>query len=449
MKRITLLFLIPVAMGLLCMAKPGKSGKPAATKELYLPVKIGEVPKGNDFNDPASRFCYSRSAQTNNVAVFWDVAFGPGDPMNFADTLKRFDLNGMLAECDRFYKYYTDELRFLDRGRSLADKYKMITLVICDDDNTVYGGGEADTVGMTWMRPVRMKSHPYCALAHELSHSFQYIARADGSEIRGRVAYGEMTSQWMLSHVYPDWMTIENYHWRDLMKKTHYGLFHETNMYHSPYILEYWGYRHGDPIVGRIWRETRRDEDMIMAYKRITGITQEQFNAEAYDQAARLITYDIPRIEKVARRYANQHSCKLESVSGGWYRIARDRCPQNYGYNGIRLNAPADGTEITLQFKGLAGQEGYNAVKTDKAGWRYGFLAVDTDGKRTYGEMGSDPDGSLKFTTPKDTQYLWLVVMGAPTEHWERPRPKSGEADEEWPYQIKLDGTVPHAYVMN
>jgi hypothetical protein len=34
---------------------------------------------------------------------------------------------------------------------------------------------------------------------------------------------------------------------------------------------------------------------------------------------------------------------------------------------------------------------------------------------------------------------LWLVVSGAPTEHWVKGR--GDNKDEQWPYQIRLTGT--------
>lgn len=37
--------------------------------------------------------------------------------------------------------------------------------------------------------------------------------------------------------------------------------------------------------------------------------------------------------------------------------------------------------------------------------------------------------------------YLWLVVMGAPEEHWMNPSPESREKDAQWPYRIRLKGT--------
>ncbi len=101
-----------------------------------------------------------------------------------------------------------------------------------------------------------------------------------------------------------------------------------------------------------------------------------------------------------------------------------------------------------MDFKGVAGSAGFNAVKTDKAGWRYGFVAYQKNGKRVYSEVGKDANGSLQFKVPKDTEFLWLTVMGAPTEHWPipgRPRNPTPNAapvlEEQWPYQIKLTGT--------
>jgi hypothetical protein len=46
---------------------------------------------------------------------------------------------------------------------------------------------------------------------------------------------------------------------------------------------------------------------------------------------------------------------------------------------------------VKLDFKGIAGAEGYNAVQTDKAGWRYGFLAHKKDGTRVYGKLFNLP----------------------------------------------------------
>ena len=57
--------------------------------------------------------------------------------------------------------------------------------------------------------------------------------------------------------------------------------------------------------------------------------------------------------------------------------------------------------------------------------------------------MYNNSEKSIIFTAPKDVALanLWLVVMGAPTEHWMNPEP--GGKDAQWPYRIKVTGSKP------
>jgi len=216
-------------------------------------------------------------------------------------------------------------------------------------------------------------------------------------------------------------------------------------MYHSPYVLEYWAFKHGKEFFGNLCRDTQKDEDPVMTYKRMNSLSQEQFNDEIFDASSRFITWDIDRIENVAKPYANQHKSTLKEVGDGWFRIDSSNCPQNYGYNGIKLKVPAPGTKVILDFKGIAGTKGYTNVKTDKAGWRYGFLASLKDGSRVYGKVYKKGKGIAQFKVPENTAYLWLIVSGAPTEHWPVVFNWGAKPDdspeEQWPYQIKLTGT--------
>ncbi|HEY4416688.1 MAG TPA: DUF6055 domain-containing protein, partial [Verrucomicrobiae bacterium] len=292
----------------------------------------------------------------------------------------------------------------------------------------------------------------------------------------------EMTSQYMLWQVYPEWMTFENYHLNDFMKATHLAFLHEDNQYHSAQVLEYWSEKHGIEFIGKMWREVKSGEDPVMTYKRLTGISQEQFNDEIFDAARHFVTWDMPRIEKVAARYANQHFTSITKASDeGWYQISADKCPQNYGYNAIKLKVPAAETKVSLDFKGIVGADGFSSVHPERAGWRYGFLASKEDGSRVYGDTFSKSPGTAEFTVPANTKFLWLVVSGAPTEHWihvparrQRSRPTTAAATntttsatnaiattaatnstvaatstasatgaEQWPYRFKLTGTAP------
>lgn len=418
-----------------------------AEKELYLPAKSSPVPDNNDYTNNESDYSNKRMVQSVNIAIFWNKEFGD-DPMSNPNSEKRFDVNQALKECERFYDYYVNDLKLVQKGKSLTDKYKMILYVIGGEERTAFGGGVEDKIGVLWTPAVRMNKAPYGALAHELGHSFQYIARADNKGQGPRGTISEMSAQYMLWQVYPEWMTFENYHLVDFMKGTHYAFLHPANMYHSPYLFEYWSNKRGIEFFGDFCRATEAGEDPVMTYKRITSLTQDQFNDEMFDAYRHFITWDLKRIEQVAKQYANQHKSLLNDVGDGWYRIAASNCPQNYGYNGIRLKVPEAGTKVVVSFKGIAGAEGFNNVKIDKAGWRYGFLASKKDGSRVYGDINKKSKGKAKFKVPENTEYLWLVVSGAPTEHWplvmSRQKPAAGApfTEEQWPYEVKLSGTT-------
>lgn len=413
----------------------------SVVKELYIPEDVRNQP--GSLESDTGEYSLKRMKQTENLAIFWAKKFG-SNPMANPDSMLRFDVDYILKEGERIYQYYINDLKFLVKGHSISDKYKCLIFIVDSKDATAYGGGNDDKVGVFWAPPVRMRKAPFGALAHEMGHSFQYllgIDNANNNRKGGGGGYGlaEMTSQYMLWQVYPEWLTFENYHLVDYMKQTNLTFMHPKNMYHSPHVLEYWANKHGIDIVSKIWQEGQAGEDAVVTYKRLTSIDQSTFNDEIFDAARRFITWDLKRIEEVAKPYRNQHFTKLDSIGNGWYRISESKCPQNYGYNGIKLLVPSKAKVIKLKFQGLAGAVGFNAVKVEKAGWRYGFLAVKADGSRVYGKVYSDSIGNATFRVPKKTMYLWLVVSGAPTEHWVKGR---GDAKEEqWPYQIKLTGT--------
>lgn len=427
---------------------PLKRTAKQSPKQVYVPAKVWRVPDNNDYTNKDSEYSNNRKAESDNIAVYWAKEFG-ADPSANPETGKRFTISDALKECERFYEFYVNQLKFVEKGNSVTDKYKVLFYVIGGKEGTAFGGGAEDKIGLLWTPAARMTSAPYGALAHELGHSFQYLVHADGAwgftsspkGSRGQSIF-EMTSQYMLWQVYPEWMTFENYHLVSFMRQTHLAFLHEENQYHSPYVLEYWSEKHGIDFIGKLWRKAVKGEDAVMAYKRLTAIDQQNFNDEIFDAARRFITWDMKRIEKVAAPYANQHSSTLNAVGNDWYRIAAANCPQNYGYNGIKLKVPAAGTTVRLQFKGIAGESGFRAINKDKAGWRYGFVAVKEDGNRIYSDTFSKSEGAATFKLPAGTKYLWLVVSGAPKTHWEHISDGKTDNDEQWPYQIKLSGTT-------
>jgi hypothetical protein len=74
-------------------------------------------------------------------------------------------------------------------------------------------------------------------------------------------------------------------------------------------------------------------------------------------------------------------------------------------------------------------------------------VAHKKDGSRVYSDVYKKAIDKVKFKVPEETEYLWLVVMGAPTEHWPvtagRQRTEgTNNPEEQWPYEIKLAGTT-------
>ena len=83
----------------------------------------------------------------------------------------------------------------------------------------------------------------------------------------------------------------------------------------------------------------------------------------------------------------------------------------------------------------------YNKVGSDQA-LAYGFVALKQDGSRVYGEMNeTDATGSATFEVPANTEYLYLVVQGAPKSYHQCPWDEKEETDMQCPYRLKLDGT--------
>lgn len=423
------------------------SASKAQIKETFYPRQVWNVADNNNYNDTASQFCIQRMKETPNLVAFWEKGFGE-NPTTTISPKYRFDLDNLMQDAEKMYEFYRDTLKFVKSGNSLTDKYRTNFYIYYNDDGTCYGGGAEEKVGSMWLSPGRIQKKPYGTIAHELAHAFQYMLSCDGYWAYTTSPEGsmiqpifELTAQYMLFQFYPEWMQFESYHVDNYLKNTHKSFLHENIMYSAPYVLEYWAEKHGKDFIAKLWKSAVEGEDPIMTYKRITGMNQASFNNEMAMASMKFISWDLNRIRQYAASFAHKHSSKFTEIGDGWYRVDESKCPQNYGYNGIRLKLPESGSEVILNFKGLSGIDGYRAINTDKAGWRYGFVAEKSNGERVYGKINSGDRTQVKFSVPENTVYLWLVVMGAPTEHWQHICDDKQENDEQWPYQIKLVNT--------
>ena len=436
MKRSLLLFLLFASAVL--SAQPFQL---PAGKRIYIPKDL----QGIDLNSTDSRWSYHRMHCTDNFAIFWEKGFGNdlSNPPSLEGKPMAVDLSNLANRLESFYRFFRDSLQFIRPG-SKAEQYRMMVMLNYSLEGTAYGGDYDQQIGAMWIAPNRIQDKRLNCIAHELGHSFQSQISCDGQgEAWGGCGFFEMASQWMLWQVNPEWITDEKYHWDAFMKLTHKAYLHMENIYHSPYVLEYWGMKRGLPIIAELFRQGKRGEDPVMTYKRLTGLSQDAFCDEMFDVCRHFVNWDFPRVWKETRPYACKSTCKLNAMSNGSYQVAAENCPENYGFNAIPLSVPAAGQTVEVTFQGLAGKDGYTSVRPHKAGWRYGFIGITTEGKSIYGRMQRNAKGKVRFTTPQGERltHLYLLIMGAPAEHWMNPQPE--EKDAQWPYLIQLKNTQP------
>ncbi len=404
----------------------------AAQKLIFVPDSL----KSYDFNDDNARWCWRHSAQTQNIVYLWEKPFGDNiqNPPSLEGHPMKFDLGNLQMQVERFYHFFRDTLKFSLPG-SLCDKYKMMVMVNYSLEGTAYGGTYDDFIGALWVTPNRIQDKKLNCLAHELGHSFQAQIMADrAGEAWGGTGFFEMTSQWMLWRVNPDWLTDENYHFEAFKKLTHKGYLHMENIYHSPYVIEWWAEKHGLESIAQLYREGKVGEDPVITYKHKYGLSQRQFNDEIFDCYRHLINFDLSYARKETRQYACTWDTPMRKQSNGYLRPETEYVPENYGFNAIRLDVPKSGKTVTVDFKALAG----NSSKDKMArtiGYRYGLVGVtaDTD-ECLYSPVGEAAKGKVSLSIPKDKQLkaLYLVVMGAPANHSLDP------SSRKFPYEVKI-----------
>jgi hypothetical protein len=408
---------------------------------------------GMDLTKSSSQWCYARSKESDNVAVFWESGFG--DDPSTASGSYRVEMNTLLMVAEKAYAVYQDSLKFTIRGSSVADKYKLVIFLMYTTEWTANGSGEDDMVGTLHVDPAA--ANIGVVVAHEMGHCFQYITGCDGDggyrygygeKAQGGNGFWEQCANWMAFKVYPERQFTES-DFGVYVKSNHLHILHETLRYANYFLPDYWTYKHGKPFMGSLWRDSRSPEDPVETYKRLNSLSQAQFNDEMYEHASRLTTWDIPDIKSFGEKYIDSRpQVKMNLTSDNFWLIDTSACIQNYGYNSIKLNAPSQATDVSVHFMGKTGADGFRAVKTDKGGWRYGFVALLKDGTRKYGdaqaanlENGKNPDASLSFGCPANCSKLWLVVSGAPQEHWRHPWDDNSANDEQWPYQVRFKNT--------
>lgn len=402
MKRTTFLVMI---VGFWMMAN-------AQQKKIYVPEDL----RAMDLQADTSKWSYKRSIETADLIFMWERGFGndTGNPPDLDGKPMRFDLENLKQRVQTFYNFFRDTLGFVKPGlSSKADRYKMMVMVNYSLDGTAYGGTYDNFIGALWVAPNRIQDKKMNCMAHELGHSFQAQIMADSVGLAwGGNGFFEMTSQWMLWQVNPDWLTDENYHFAAFKKLTHKTYLDMENIYRSPYVIQWWSDLHGRKSIAELYRQGRIGEDPVMTYKRLYRLKQQQFCDEMFLGYQHLVNFDFKHAWKETRQYACTFDTELEKKDG-WY--TPKTVPEEYGFNAILLDDMVDlnATNYHLQLKG--------------DNLRYGFVGVTDSGESLYSSINAT---SFEAPIGKSLAHLYLIVMGAPMTHRQNPK--------YFPYQFKM-----------
>ena len=366
-----------------------------AQKKVYIP----ETLRGIDLDSDTSRWSFQRSIETPDLIFMWEKEFGQdlnhppllnGNPMAFR-------LDNLRYRLQHFYHFFRDTLGWV-KGPSKADRYKMMVMIQYSLDGTAYGGTYDNFIGAIWVAPNRIQDEKMNAMAHELGHSFQSQIMADSlGMLWGGSGFFEMTSQWMLWQVNPDWVTDENYHLEAFKKLAHKAFLHMDNIYHSPYVIQWWSDLHGRKSIAELFRQSRLGENPATTYMRMYGLDQEAFCDEMFRGYQHLVNFDFQHARRETRPYACTFDTELKDKGGGW--LGPKDFLEDYGFNAILLDERVDLNAKTFKVR----------VKGDNL--RYGFVGVTTDDECIYGAVNGSV---LRIPSQKRLRHLYLVVMGAP-----------------------------------
>lgn len=419
-----------------------------------------------------SKWSYCRSKQSEHFIVFWDRQYGEyglygeskmgvdnTSPSTAKSSSMRVDIDDLLAKAEMFYDVNINQLKFADtsEGKSVLNKHKMMIFILYQSEWLATGSGYDNEIGALWVNPSTCQPVG-STIAHEIGHSFQYMVYCDyllnggvddghsgwrygyGENGAGGNGFWEQTAQWQSFQTYKA-EAFDNYYFQGYIDSTHLHVLHEDPRYSNYFIHWWWVEKYGLHFIGELWRAAVYPEDPCQTYMRMNDMDVAAFNDDMWLYAAHMVTWDCDEIREYGKNRIGAHTWNYTAAEDGYYRVAVNKCPETTGYNVIRLNTPAAGTVVKVDFKGLTNVPGYNCGSAAKAGWRYGFVAYMNDGTTDYGTVYSDREGVGEYTVPSGCERLWLVVTGAPVEYEQHPWDDDSSNDAKYPYQVKFSGT--------
>jgi Family of unknown function (DUF6055) len=422
------------------------------------------------------------------VAGNWQVSPANGMPaVRFETTHFAFRWNGSVATTsaastagnylETVWQHFMLNTGFPEPYCQTASKFKVN--IHLDPTFGLSGGVDgAGFMGM-WIAPPALADR--FGLAHEFTHGLQ------GST--GGLRDSPFTGWMWESHA--NWMAVQMPEFRNNVHCSELSV-NFPHMYYGSTRVRYcnWQFwenlknRFGYAAVNDIWaRAPKRGQpgqptaDPFNVLMSNQGWSIEQLNDVFGDWALRNVNWDYtnpdgsdqgavyrsaygsyePQGGNRLLRTTNLDSLDLPNrrffVASAW-------APQRWGYNIVRLVPDSGATQITVTFRGVL-QSAPNAtsfaglvnepttVPPPASGWRWGVVAIGSNGRARYSALQRGSDGAVTFPLVTGDRSVWLVVMATPTQmhniRWDQPY----YTIYRYPWMVQLAGAMPLGFQPN
>ncbi len=414
---------------------------------------------------PESLYYFGRSKQSEHFIIFWDKDYGTTTP-DEASSPYHLDTDAFLSWCEEIFDHYVNTLKFAHftpTTKSYLDTYKFQIYLWHQTEWAAYGSGPQDNItGCLWVNPEAANSRS--TVAHEIGHSFQYqtacdlILNKEATDIYSTAfrydqgqgsTFWEQTAQWQSFQMCPE-ETFTNYYFSNFCDNCNRHFAHEDMRYGSYFFHYYWIDKYGIDAVAKVWRSARKPKDALESYMAAYNLGIDEFNAQVYDYAARIATWDFQQTRTAGVNYAGAVAWKGSDAGEGWFLVDPSKVLEATGFNIIPVSA-LPGQEISADFLGLPNEAGFNkSGDASVAGWTLGFVSLGSDrSTRTYSTpvtatAATGNAAVATWTVPDGAAHVWAIVACTPTAYITHLWDENNANDRHWPYKVKftVDGSV-------
>lgn len=391
---------------------------------------------------------FTRRAESEHFVVYSDdAAVTAAVAQNAADTL----------EHDVWQTYFGDPVYFPEPYCDSATKYKGVVHIHGDWGLT--GGAWGNQMGM-WIGVGGAADH--WGLAHEFMHGVQSLAPGLKCGSRNTCGWIFESHANFMPHQLPEYRG--NVHCSEmLVNAPHVYLGSTRDRYCDWQFMEYLKDRYCYQAVHDIWLASPAGADPFLNIAATRGWSQGELNDFFGDWAMHNVTWDYVNppptsqdeqgsvyreaygaLTSLSRPERHRRLTQLEALDDDWATNRRFMspfhwAPQRWGYNIVELVAEAGANQVTVAFRGVE-QPGANS------GWRWGLVATDPElVSSRYSSLQRGSDGRVSLCIGAGER-VWLVVVGAPTEH------ETIEWDQlygqiyRYPYLVEVEGAWPRGF---